>query len=110
MYKAIKRFFDILFSLVAIIILLPIFIPVIILLLLTGKHEVFFRQDRVCYKNKNFRIWQFPTILKNSPNMRHEYVSYGMVCFFPKKQIGLQNFPIASQKKHLTRIQKLYYN
>ncbi len=71
MYKIIKRFFDILFSFVAIIILLPIFIPIIILLLLTGEHEVFFRQDRVGYKNKIFRIWKFATMLKNSPNMGH---------------------------------------
>jgi lipopolysaccharide/colanic/teichoic acid biosynthesis glycosyltransferase len=69
MYLFIKRFFDILFSLVALIILLPLFIPIIILLLLTGEHEVFFRQDRVGYKNKIFRIWKFSTMLKNSPNM-----------------------------------------
>jgi lipopolysaccharide/colanic/teichoic acid biosynthesis glycosyltransferase len=69
MYNFIKRFFDIIFSLVALIILLPIFIPIIILLLLTGEHEVFFRQDRVGYKNKIFRIWKFATMLKNSPNM-----------------------------------------
>src|SRR5215510_15846165 len=71
MYKYIKRFLDILLSLVAIIILLPIFIPIIILLLLTGEHEVFFRQDRVGYHNKIFRIWKFATMLKNSPNMGH---------------------------------------
>ena len=69
MYPIIKRFFDIVFSLVAIVILLPIFIPIIILLLLTGEHEVFFRQDRVGYRNKIFRIWKFATMLKNSPNM-----------------------------------------
>jgi len=71
MYKFIKRFFDILFSLIAIIILLPVFIPIIILLLLTGEHEVFFRQERVGYKNKIFHIWKFATMLKNSPNMGH---------------------------------------
>lgn len=71
MYKYIKRFFDIIFSLVAFILLLPIFIPVVILLLLTGEHEVFFRQERVGYKNKIFRIWKFATMLKNSPNMGH---------------------------------------
>lgn len=71
MYKLLKRFFDIVFSLVAIVILLPVFIPVIILLLLTGEHEVFFRQDRVGYKNHIFRIWKFATMLKNSPNMGH---------------------------------------
>jgi lipopolysaccharide/colanic/teichoic acid biosynthesis glycosyltransferase len=69
MYSFIKRFFDILLSLVAIIILLPLFIPIIILLLLTGEHEVFFRQDRVGYKNRIFLIWKFATMLKNSPNM-----------------------------------------
>lgn len=71
MYKLIKRFFDILFSLLAIIILLPVFIPIVILLLLTGEHEVFFKQERVGYKNKIFRIWKFATMLKNSPNMGH---------------------------------------
>lgn len=69
MYKLTKRFFDIIFSFIAIILLLPIFIPIIILLLLTGEHEVFFRQERVGYKNKIFRIWKFATMLKNSPNM-----------------------------------------
>lgn len=71
MYKIIKRFFDILFSLIAILILLPVFIPIVILLLLTGEHEVFFRQERVGYKNRIFRIWKFATMLKNSPNMGH---------------------------------------
>jgi len=71
MYKIIKRFFDIFFSLIAILILLPIFIPIVILLLLTGEHEVFFRQERVGYKNRIFRIWKFATMLKNSPNMGH---------------------------------------
>jgi lipopolysaccharide/colanic/teichoic acid biosynthesis glycosyltransferase len=71
MYLFFKRLFDIIFSLVAIIILLPIFIPIIILLLLTGEHEVFFRQDRVGYQNRIFRIWKFATMLKNSPNMGH---------------------------------------
>jgi lipopolysaccharide/colanic/teichoic acid biosynthesis glycosyltransferase len=69
MYKLIKRFFDIIFSLTAIFILLPVFIPVIILLLLTGEHEVFYKQDRVGYKNRIFKILKFATMLKNSPNM-----------------------------------------
>ncbi|HQV61976.1 MAG TPA: sugar transferase [Chitinophagaceae bacterium] len=69
MYQIIKRFFDIVFSLVAIIILLPVFIPVILLLLLTGEHEVFYKQDRVGYKNRIFKILKFATMLKNSPNM-----------------------------------------
>jgi lipopolysaccharide/colanic/teichoic acid biosynthesis glycosyltransferase len=69
MYPIIKRFFDIVFCLLALIILLPLFIPIIILLLLTGEHEVFFRQNRVGFHNEIFRIWKFATMLKNSPNM-----------------------------------------
>ncbi|PZR27476.1 MAG: lipid carrier--UDP-N-acetylgalactosaminyltransferase [Citrobacter freundii] len=64
-----KRFFDLVFALIALIILLPLFIPIVILLLLTGEHEVFYRQDRVGYHNRIFRIWKFATMLKNSPNM-----------------------------------------
>lgn len=71
MYKISKRFFDLLFSFLAIVILLPVFIPIIILLLLTGEHEVFFLQERVGYKNTIFKIWKFATMLKNSPNMGH---------------------------------------
>lgn len=67
--KVFKRFFDILFSLIAIIALLPLFVPICILLLLTGEHEVFYLQNRVGYKNKTFKIWKFATMLKNSPNM-----------------------------------------
>lgn len=69
MYKYIKRLFDILFSLTVLLILLPLFIPIIILLLLTGEHEVFYRQDRVGFKNKIFGIWKFATMVKNSPNL-----------------------------------------
>ena len=71
MYSFIKRFFDIVFSLIALVILLPVLLPIVIMLLLTGEHEVFFRQDRVGYRNRIFRIWKFATMLKNSPNMGH---------------------------------------
>ncbi|HUR64942.1 MAG TPA: sugar transferase [Chitinophagaceae bacterium] len=69
MYKFIKRFFDILFALIVLVLLLPIFIPISIILLLTGEHEVFYQQDRVGYKNRIFGIWKFATMLKNSPNI-----------------------------------------
>lgn len=69
MYPYIKRAFDIIFSLLALLLLAPLFIPIIILLLLTGEHHVFFRQPRVGYKNREFLIWKFATMLKNSPNM-----------------------------------------
>ncbi|MBL0234393.1 MAG: sugar transferase [Chitinophagaceae bacterium] len=69
MYILIKRIFDILFSLVALVILLPFFLPISIILLLTGEHEVFYKQERVGYKNRIFGILKFATMLKNSPNL-----------------------------------------
>ena len=69
MYLILKRFFDFMFSLIALIILSPVLLPIIILLKLTDEHEVFFFQQRIGFKNKEFSIWKFATMLKNSPNI-----------------------------------------
>jgi lipopolysaccharide/colanic/teichoic acid biosynthesis glycosyltransferase len=70
MYKIVfKRILDFILALLALIVLLPIFIPVTIGLLITGEHYVFYFQERIGYKNKRFYIWKFATMLKNSPNM-----------------------------------------
>ncbi len=68
-YLPVKRFFDFLFALVALIILSPLLIPIVIMLKLTGEGEVFYFQKRVGYKNREFDIWKFATMLKASPNM-----------------------------------------
>lgn len=64
-----KRFLDFVLAFVALIFLLPIFVPVAIGLLLTGEHYVFYFQKRIGYKNRPFEIWKFATMLKESPNM-----------------------------------------
>ncbi len=70
MYKFFfKRLIDVLLSLIALIILLPLMIPVCIGLLLTGEHYIFYFQKRIGYKNKYFKIWKFATMLKASPNL-----------------------------------------
>jgi lipopolysaccharide/colanic/teichoic acid biosynthesis glycosyltransferase len=69
MYYLLKRVFDVLFSGIAIIILSPLLIPVIIGLKLTGEGYIFYKQERVGYKNKPFLIWKFATMLKDSANM-----------------------------------------
>ena len=63
------RILDILLSIFALLILLPLFIPIVIILLLTGEHKVFYVQNRIGYKNKNFKILKFATMLSNSENM-----------------------------------------
>jgi lipopolysaccharide/colanic/teichoic acid biosynthesis glycosyltransferase len=69
MYPYIKRFFDILSSSIAILILSPILVPIAIGLKLTGEGYIWYFQERVGYKNKLFNIWKFATMLKNSQNM-----------------------------------------
>lgn len=69
MYSIIKRLFDILVSGIAFIVLLPFMIPIVIILLLTGEHYVFYLQKRIGYKKKYFNIIKFATMLKDSPNL-----------------------------------------
>lgn len=69
MYLIVKRFLDILLSLVTLLILSPLFIIVILILLVTGDHEVFYQQNRVGFKNQIFGIWKFATMVKDSHNL-----------------------------------------
>ena len=69
MYNAVKRFFDILLSGFAILVLSPLLVPVMIVLKCTGEHDIFYGQERIGYKNKRFKILKFATMLRNSPNM-----------------------------------------
>jgi lipopolysaccharide/colanic/teichoic acid biosynthesis glycosyltransferase len=66
MYSFIKRFFDFAFSLLGLIVLLPLLLPVAIGLKLTGEGEIFYKQNRIGYKNSYFGILKFATMLKNS--------------------------------------------
>ena len=63
------RIIDVLLSILALLVLLPLFIPIVAILLLTGEHKVFYSQTRVGYKNQNFKILKFATMLSNSANM-----------------------------------------
>ncbi len=69
MYPFLKRLLDIIISGTTLILLSPLFIPIVILLKLTGEGEIFYFQKRIGYKNKYFDIWKFATMLKNSMNM-----------------------------------------
>jgi len=63
------RFFDILFSGIALIVLLPLLIPVMIILRFTGEGEVFYLQERIGKDGKPFKLIKFATMLKNSTNI-----------------------------------------
>ena len=69
MYNLLKRLLDIIASIFALTLLLPLFIPIIILLRITAEGEVFYFQERIGLKNSRFQIWKFATMLKDSPNI-----------------------------------------
>ena len=57
-----KRFFDIFFSSIGILILLPLFAAVAIFVKLDSKGSVFFRQERIGRNFNPFRIYKFRTM------------------------------------------------
>jgi lipopolysaccharide/colanic/teichoic acid biosynthesis glycosyltransferase len=63
------RLFDILFSSLAIVVFSPILIIVIVILLLSGEHEVFYLQERMGKGFKSFHVFKFVTMKKNSEKM-----------------------------------------
>ena len=60
---------DITVSFIVLIILLPFFIPIIVILKFSAEGEIFYFQERIGIHNSRFRIWKFATMLKNSMNM-----------------------------------------
>ena len=63
------RFFDVLFSVIALLLLSPILVPIVIILKLTGEGEVFFLQKRIGKGGDKFQLFKFATMLKNSPDI-----------------------------------------
>ncbi len=64
-----ERFFDIAFSLVALVILFPLLLAVSCILKCTGEGEIFFLQERIGLSGKTFKLFKFATMLKDSPNI-----------------------------------------
>ena len=64
-----QRIFDIFFSGLALIALSPLFLPLMLLLRLTGEGEIFFKQERIGRGGRPFYLLKFATMLKESPNM-----------------------------------------
>ena len=69
MYPTLKRVMDFTLALLAILVLLPLFLPIMLILFCTGEHKVFYFQERIGYRNGRFQLWKFATMLQNSPNM-----------------------------------------
>ncbi len=67
--RYLKGISDSFIAFIALILLLPVMLPVAIILLSTGEHSVIYKQVRIGYRNKTFRIWKFVTMQKGSSGM-----------------------------------------
>lgn len=63
---AVKRIFDVILSLIAIIILSPVLLIISIMIKLDSKGPVIFRQIRVGKNSKNFTIYKFRTMVPDA--------------------------------------------
>ena len=53
----------------ALLLLLPFLVPISLILKLTGEGEIFFLQNRIGKEGKEFKLYKFATMLKNSPSI-----------------------------------------
>lgn len=71
--KTIKRILDIFISIIAIVLLIPVFIVLAILIKFGSKGEIIFKQQRIGFGNKPFEIFKFRSMFleseKNGPQL-----------------------------------------
>jgi undecaprenyl phosphate N,N'-diacetylbacillosamine 1-phosphate transferase len=65
-YKKIKRFLDLIASIILLLLLSPVFLVVPLIILITMGPPVIFRQKRVGLHNRVFQIYKFRTMRKKS--------------------------------------------
>lgn len=93
-YLPFKRCIDIILSALGLILLIPIFVPVMIILRFTGEREVFYLQERMGLNNKVFYIYKFATMVKDSPNLG-------------SKTLTLRNDPRVTKVGKILRLTKI---
>lgn len=64
-----KRFLDIVCAIIGLTLLIPLLLPLVVLLRLTGEGKVFYRQERMGFRQRPFFILKFATMLENSPSI-----------------------------------------
>lgn len=77
-----QRLFDILFSVIALVILSPIFLILMGVLRFSGEGEIFFLQERIGKDGKRIKLLKFATMLKNS-----EHIGTGTVTLYKDPRI-----------------------
>lgn len=74
-YEAVKRVFDVLLSLLALIVLSPVFLVTAIAVKSDGG-SVIYKQTRIGKNNRHFDMYKFRSMCDNAENMRGELMQY----------------------------------
>src|SRR5215471_5258278 len=69
LYPTVKRLFDICLAGFGLLILLPCFVLVALLIKLTDRGAVFYRQTRIGRFGRPFQIWKFRTMVDGAEKM-----------------------------------------
>lgn len=73
MYKhGIKRFFDILLSIIGLPLFFLVFVIVAPIIFLTDKGPVFYNAERLGYKGKIYKMYKFRSMRVNAPDLRNK--------------------------------------
>lgn len=67
--KSVKRLFDIFASILAVVLLLPVYIITAIGVMLSSKGPIFYQQERIGLNGKPFKITKFRTMYQNAEDM-----------------------------------------
>lgn len=70
--RARKRGFDIVFSILGLIVCMPLIVVIGLAIKLSDRGQVFFRQERIGWRGKPFRIWKFRSMVENAPALGSE--------------------------------------
>lgn len=62
-----KRIFDVICSLIGIVVLMPVFLVIALFIKLESKGPVFFLQERVGRRFKTFKLYKFRSMIKEAP-------------------------------------------
>ena len=98
-YLIIKRFFDILLSLIGLVILLPIFIIIAIIIKLDSKGPVFFKHKRIGKNGKTIGVYKFRSMVINAEELIKKFTPEQKAEY--EKNFKLDNDP------RITRVGKI---
>ena len=102
LYKGVKRIIDILLSIIALILLSPIFLVIAIMIKAGSKGPVLFKHRRIGKNGKDIYIYKFRTMLPNAEDMIKDFNEEQMKEF--KESYKLKNDP------RITRVGKVLRN